>query len=379
MLAALAVIILLRDNYNMNNPLLSVVIPIYKAERYLRRCLESVLSQSYTNIEVFCVDDGSPDHSAEILEEYAARDKRLKIIHQSNQGQSAARMAGLRNCSGEWVAMVDSDDYLEPDIYRKAVAAIGDDIDVVWFNARVVGEGRSVKGMTDYLRVKKTGKQPVTPRLVCTNSAVLWNKLWRRDIIVQNGISMPEKHIHEDDVFYFNFMSLARNVNFLRDIGYNYVIHQGSLSDSYELDSVEGLIAYSHTWDYILKFHSDHHLLESRAETISEKLGFYLRQSSNRKRLEERNCARMAFLALLDKYCLSEYPAYERLLSVYRQNVDCMSGENLKLQIYFTEKKLRLAKIQYKLSFGKKRHFKKLEYWGLCYSLQRLRDCLGKC
>ena len=322
------------------------------------------------------MDDGSPDHSAEILEEYAARDERLKIIRQSNQGQAAARMAGLRNCSGEWVTMVDSDDYLEPDIYRKAVAAIGDDIDVVWFNARVVGGGRSVKGMTDYLRVKKTGKQPVTPRLVCANSAVLWNKLWRRGIIVQNRISMPENHIHEDDVFYFNFMSLARNVYFLRDIGYNYVIHQGSLSDSCELDSLEGLVAYSHTWDYILKFHSDHHLLVSGAEMISEKLGFYLRQCCKRIRLEERNCARMAFLALLEKYRLREYPAYQRLFSVYRQNVDCMSAESLKLQIRHTERSMRLAKLQYKLSFGRKRHFKKWEYWGLCYSLQCLRDCL---
>lgn len=360
----------------MNHPLLSVIIPIYKAERYLRRCLESVLSQSYTNIEVFCVDDGSPDHSAEILEEYAARDKRLKIIHQSNQGQSAARMAGLRNCSGEWVTMVDSDDYLEPDIYRKAVAAIGDDIDVVWFNARVVGEGRSVKGMTDYLRVNKTGKQPVTPRLVCTNSAVLWNKLWRRDIIVQNGISMPEKHIHEDDVFYFNFMSLARNVNFLRDIGYNYVIHQGSLSDSYELDSVEGLIAYSHTWDYILKFHAERHLLESRAEMISEKLEFYLRQCSKRKRLEERNNACGAFLALLEKYRLQEFSAYEQFLSAYRPNLASWTVEDLKLRILHAERNVRWMKWKYKLSLGEKRHAMKKEFFRALYSLQRYRDAM---
>lgn len=91
---------------------ISIIIPVYKVEKYIRRCLDSVINQTYQNIEIVLVDDGSPDKSGNICDEYAIRDKRIKVIHKSNSGVTEARILGLQNCSGDYVAFIDSDDYI---------------------------------------------------------------------------------------------------------------------------------------------------------------------------------------------------------------------------------------------------------------------------
>lgn len=102
----------------MKGPLISIIIPVYRTEKYLRKCVESVLAQTYTNLEIILVDDGSPDNCGKICDEYAAKDKRIRVIHQPNQGLSAARNAGLDIAKGEYIGFVDSDDYIEPDMYE---------------------------------------------------------------------------------------------------------------------------------------------------------------------------------------------------------------------------------------------------------------------
>lgn len=107
---------------NKEKPLISVIVPVYKVEQYLHRCVDSILAQTYTNLEIILIDDGSPDRSGEICDEYAAKDSRIRVIHQENAGVSAARNAGLDVCSGEYIAFVDSDDYILPEMYEKMLA-----------------------------------------------------------------------------------------------------------------------------------------------------------------------------------------------------------------------------------------------------------------
>ena len=96
----------------MNNPLISVIVPIYNVERYLKACVDSIVNQTYSNLEIILVDDGSPDKCPEICDEYAKRDKRIKVIHQENGGLSAARNAGINVVRGEFLTFIDSDDFV---------------------------------------------------------------------------------------------------------------------------------------------------------------------------------------------------------------------------------------------------------------------------
>lgn len=106
--------------------MISIVIPVYNMEKYIRRCLDSVISQTYTNLEIILIDDGSKDLSPAICDEYANRDTRIKVIHKQNEGVSIARNIGLKACTGNYVAFVDSDDYIMPDMYRNMLKCLKD-------------------------------------------------------------------------------------------------------------------------------------------------------------------------------------------------------------------------------------------------------------
>ena len=99
-------------------PKISVIVPVYKVEPYLRKCLDSIVNQTYRNLQIILVDDGSPDNCGKICDEYAARDRRIEVIHQENGGISAARNAGLNLADGDYIGWVDSDDWIEPEMYE---------------------------------------------------------------------------------------------------------------------------------------------------------------------------------------------------------------------------------------------------------------------
>ena len=109
----------------MDNNLISVIIPVYRVEAYLRRCVDSVLAQTYTQTEVILVDDGSPDGCPAICDAYAREDGRVRVIHQENAGLSGARNAGIEAAKGAWLSFVDSDDYLAPEFPRPAATSRG--------------------------------------------------------------------------------------------------------------------------------------------------------------------------------------------------------------------------------------------------------------
>lgn len=108
----------------MNNPKISIIVPVYNVEKYLRRCLDSIVTQTFTDWECICVDDGSPDNSGEILDEYAVKDKLFVIIHKENGGVSSARNAGFDTARGEWISFVDSDDWIERDCFEYVAGKI---------------------------------------------------------------------------------------------------------------------------------------------------------------------------------------------------------------------------------------------------------------
>ena len=132
----------------MNQPLISVIVPVYKVEKYLDKCVQSLLNQTYKNIEIILVDDGSPDNCGQMCDEYAAKDSRVKVIHKENGGLVSARNAGFNAVTGEWHMYIDSDDWIDLDSCEKLVAAINrhPDMNLIFFNMVVELETKSIKG-----------------------------------------------------------------------------------------------------------------------------------------------------------------------------------------------------------------------------------------
>ena len=124
--------------------MISVIVPVYKVEKYLRKCVESIQNQTYKDLEIILVDDGSPDNSGKICDELREQDNRILVIHQQNVGLAGARNAGLAQCQGEFVAFVDSDDTIEPNMYQIMLETMDDKCDLVICGYRVVKEGQSL-------------------------------------------------------------------------------------------------------------------------------------------------------------------------------------------------------------------------------------------
>lgn len=189
------------------NETVSVIIPVYKVEDYLDDCLDSVQNQTYKNIEIICVNDGSPDNSGEILKRHQEKDKRIKIINQENQGVSVARNTGMKAATGNWIYFVDSDDLIVPYTLEKAVESAKEyDPDIVNFkyedfsqNLRPDLSTKTYQGLGKRL-VEIRGKE--NPFKAFNMDKVnVWQSLYKRSFLEENGIKFAEGIICEDVLF----------------------------------------------------------------------------------------------------------------------------------------------------------------------------------
>lgn len=200
-------------------PLVSIVIPVYNVERYLRQCLDSVVNQTYKNLEIVCVNDGSPDRSIEILEQYAERDSRLKVITIENRGLSGARNVGTEACTGEFLIYLDSDDWVDLNTVELAVDAMMENsADLVLWNyskeynqssqpVKVFSE-RTLYEDDNYIRLHQrlvglTGEQLQHPEQ-CDSISTAWGKLYKAEIIKSNHIEFVNTKIIGTEDLLFN-------------------------------------------------------------------------------------------------------------------------------------------------------------------------------
>ncbi len=173
----------------MKKHLISVIIPVYNVEKYLPRCLDSVVAQTYTNLEIILVDDGSTDTSGKICDEYAKRDARIKVIHKQNGGVSSARNAALKICTGQYVGFVDSDDYIERDMFEYLLnLIISSKADLA--RCEIIGKNN--------LFIKAQAIKSSDALEKCLPNIYLWNMLFPRDIIA--NLSFDEDIFFGEDM-----------------------------------------------------------------------------------------------------------------------------------------------------------------------------------
>jgi glycosyltransferase involved in cell wall biosynthesis len=209
---------------------ISVTVPVHNTAPYLPKCLDSLLAQTYPHLEIICVDDGSTDNSLQILNDYAARDSRIKVFHQEAQGVSAARNTALLHSSGDFVTSLDSDDYIAPDTYEKAVACIADDVDWVSYGIELVDtDGNPLPDHDGYYATTYKGTCTFTPEMAHNMNVCIWAKLWRRSIMADHGMQYPVGLVHEDDAIFYMFAPYVRKAAFIQDTCYYYVQRRGSI------------------------------------------------------------------------------------------------------------------------------------------------------
>lgn len=217
----------------------SVIIPVYNVENYLAACLESVINQTYKNLDIICVEDCSTDNSLKILEEFAEKDKRITIIkHSKNSGLSAARNSGLDLAlsQGEpgFICFVDSDDTIEPDTIEKSVNAFTEDIDAVVFHINPVYSSDIDENCylpSNFNEIKYNGTYSPTEEIIANTPELATNKLYRKEILKNNNIRFARGLIHEDVSFHLIYLFTIKGcIHFIPERFYNYNIHDNSLS-----------------------------------------------------------------------------------------------------------------------------------------------------
>ncbi len=224
---------------------LSVIVPIYNVEKYLRKCLDSVINQTFKDMEIILVDDGSPDRCGEICDEYAARDNRIRVIHKENGGLPSARNDAIEIATGEWIAFVDSDDWLEPDIYEKAVEA-GDkyNVDILFFNYFKNIEEKEF-GISifekDFFSDDRNYINSLQARALCkflnpikeNGYEFPWNRILRQKFIMNNNLYFTKVGAYEDLIYAINCFQYAERIAFIDVKGYHYRLNNTSISAGY--------------------------------------------------------------------------------------------------------------------------------------------------
>ncbi len=191
---------------------ISVIIPIYNVEKYLPQCLDSIINQTYTNLEIILVNDGSTDSSPKICDEYAAKDPRIKVIHKKNGGLSDARNAGYQEVTGDYLAFVDSDDMVALDLYNNLLET------AVFYNADIVECGfvkfideKDLQKLSSQNTADEFGTEEALELLMKEElKQVVWNKIYKKEVV--NSFLFEKGKIHEDEFWTYKIFARAKKI-----------------------------------------------------------------------------------------------------------------------------------------------------------------------
>ena len=221
----------------MENPLISVIIPVYKVEKWLEQCVESVQNQTYQNLEIILVDDGSPDRCGEICDRFARKDPRIRVIHKENGGLSDARNCGLDLAGGEYICFVDSDDYIEPAMLE----VLYQEIKKTSASIAVCDYEYAYDELEDCLENPMSKKRDLEEEIVLTGReficlkqskhsicVVVWNKLYQKE--VWKNVRFPKGKIHEDEFVFHKIMYPCHRIVCVPHVGYHYRLRKNSIT-----------------------------------------------------------------------------------------------------------------------------------------------------
>jgi glycosyltransferase involved in cell wall biosynthesis len=222
-------------------PLVSVIVPVYNAEKHLVRCLDSLVSQTLHDIEILCVNDGSTDTSDIILDEYVQKDSRVFVFNQENKGPGEARNTALDNAQGKYILFCDADDTLEPDAASECLETMETNrVDIVIFNTNIIDVDKVKLGKKNLSGqyISSIGaiyegilNQRDSFRILLYASASVWGFSFRYDLINRYNLRFPQCRMGEDNIFLLSYLMTIQFGYALNKILYTHYIHKGSLVD----------------------------------------------------------------------------------------------------------------------------------------------------
>jgi glycosyltransferase involved in cell wall biosynthesis len=238
--------------------LISVIVPVYKVEEYLDRCVRSIVEQVYTNLEIILVDDGSPDRCGDMCEQWAAKDQRITVVHKKNGGLSDARNFGLDVAQGEYVAFVDSDDWISPDYISRMYNALKKTgAEIAACDVCTVFPGEEVFDIHNEGILRECSAKEALEDLLQGKGfrAVAWNKLYRKHLL--DGERYPVGKHHEDEFFTYRVLGKAEKLVYVEKPMYFYLQRQGSIMRTFSIKRLDALDAYIERLAYLKKRYTE--------------------------------------------------------------------------------------------------------------------------
>ena len=243
----------------------NIIVPVYNTERYLRRCLNSLVNQTLKELEIILVDDGSTDSSGQILKEYEENyPDRIRVFSKENGGQATARNLGLQKCTGTYIGFVDSDDYVEISMFETMYrVAEQNQCDMVECHYRYLyEEGKRTKELKtrgDIRQYKSQKEMFINPQVSP------WNKLFRREVLLQGGVDFPEGLIYEDTAFYMKAIPFIKKETYLEEPLVNYFLRGSSTMNINKSRRVGDIFPVLNN---ILEFYRNNHFYQAYREEL---------------------------------------------------------------------------------------------------------------
>lgn len=243
----------------MTTPKISIIIPIYNSEKYLNRCLDALINQTFNNIEIICVNDGSTDNSLAILQEYEQADKRIKVYTQPNSGPAKARNTALSHTKAQFIMFCDADDEYTPTMCEEMFKAITD-TKADWVMCNSVCYSFSGKPIqSSWIFNYRTGSSLQIKTDTRFENVWLWNKIFRKSLIDQFNIHFPDGHLSDDNIFVWSYAAIAQNIYYLDKKLYLHYTIPNSIMSTYrshccnKKDIIDHIAICSIYYDFLIE------------------------------------------------------------------------------------------------------------------------------
>lgn len=304
--------------------LISIIVPVYNVEQYLDKCVESIVSQTYKNIEIILVDDGSPDSCPTMCDDWAKKDDRIQVIHKENGGLSDARNAGLKIAKGNYIAFVDSDDWIDQRYIQylyKAIQQTNAEISACDI-CKVNNETETKSVIAESLEVQLYTSQEAIKDILNNRRfrAVVWNKLYKREIL--RGEQFEIGRFHEDEFFSYRLYDKAENLAFLELSLYNYRQRSGSIMTLVSIRHLDVLDAYLERIELLEKKYPDLVLKDKMNFCIAciNLYSEFLTQNKAQKRVAKRKIQECRKQISFSKEEFFSYSWKEKLYTIISKN-----------------------------------------------------------